>query len=89
MQGGEIFGTIDESIRHTTTKFPHLHFVTHIEAKNRLMRLGENPKYIHVVGNPSLDSIKEIKNIPKKTGKRIFYKFIKTIFYNFTAYCNK
>ena len=72
IEGGEISGTIDESIRHATTKFSHLHFVTHIEAKNRLMRLGENPKYIHVVGNPSLDSIKEIKNIPKKDLEKEF-----------------
>ena len=64
MEGGEITGTIDESIRHATTKFSHMHFVTHDEAKDRLIRMGENPKFIHVVGNPSLDSIKSFKKIP-------------------------
>ncbi len=63
LEGGEISGTIDESIRHATTKFSHIHFVTHIEAKRRLIRMGENPKFIHNIGNPSLDSIKIFKKI--------------------------
>jgi len=63
LEGGEISGTIDESIRHATTKFSHIHFVTHVEAKQRLIRMGENPKFIHNIGNPSLDSIKIFKKI--------------------------
>lgn len=62
LEGGEVTGTIDESIRHATTKFSHLHFTTNIQATNRLVKLGENPKFIFTVGNPSLDSI---KNVPK------------------------
>lgn len=62
MEGGEVTGTIDESIRHATTKFSHLHFTTNNQATKRLIKMGENPKYIFTVGNPSLDSI---KNIPK------------------------
>jgi UDP-N-acetylglucosamine 2-epimerase (non-hydrolysing)/GDP/UDP-N,N'-diacetylbacillosamine 2-epimerase (hydrolysing) len=72
MEGGEVTGTIDESIRHATTKFSHIHFVTHKEAKNRLIRMGENPKFIYIVGNPSLDSIKNIKNIPVKNLEKEF-----------------
>ena len=63
LEGGEISGTIDESIRHATTKFSHIHFVTHLEAKQRLIRMGENPKFIYNIGNPSLDSIKIFKKI--------------------------
>jgi len=63
LEGGEISGTIDESIRHATTKFSHIHFVTHVEAKQRLIRMGENPKFIHNIGNPSLDSNKIFKKI--------------------------
>lgn len=70
LEGGEISGTIDESIRHATTKFSHIHFVTHVEAKQRLIRMGENPKFIHNVGNPSLDGIKVFKKIdPAKLEK--------------------
>jgi GDP/UDP-N,N'-diacetylbacillosamine 2-epimerase (hydrolysing) len=70
LEGGEISGTIDESIRHATTKFSHIHFVTHAEAKQRLIRMGENPKFIHNIGNPSLDSIKIFQKIdPTKLEK--------------------
>jgi len=66
LEGGEVSGTIDESIRHATTKFAHMHFTTNKIASERLIKMGENPKFIYVVGNPSLDNIKTIKKIPKK-----------------------
>jgi len=65
MEGGEVTGTIDESIRHATTKFAHMHFTTNKQATKRLIKLGENPKYIFTVGNPSLDSIKNVSKISK------------------------
>ena len=65
MEGGEVTGTIDESIRHATTKFSHIHFTTNKQATKRLIKLGENPKHIFTVGNPSLDSIKNIPKISK------------------------
>jgi len=65
MEGGEVTGTIDESIRHATTKFSHVHFTTNKAATNRLIKLGENPKYVYTVGNPSLDNIKKIPKISK------------------------
>lgn len=57
--GGEISGTIDESIRHAITKFSHIHFpATKIAAKN-IISLGENKKNIFRVGCPRMDLIKE------------------------------
>ena len=64
LEGGEVTGTIDESIRHATSKFAHIHFTTNLVAKQRLIRMGENSKNIFVVGNPSLDAIKNVKKIP-------------------------
>ncbi len=64
LEGGEVTGTIDESIRHATTKFAQIHFTTNKIAKKRLIKMGENQKFIFTVGNPSLDSIKNIKKIP-------------------------
>lgn len=55
IEGGEISGTIDESIRHAVTKFSHLHFVCNNEAKKRLLQLGENEKHIYVIGSPDID----------------------------------
>jgi len=61
LEGGEVTGTIDESIRHATTKFAHIHFTTNEIARIRLIKMGENQKLIFTVGNPSLDNIKSIK----------------------------
>ncbi|HTE40704.1 MAG TPA: UDP-N-acetylglucosamine 2-epimerase, partial [Steroidobacteraceae bacterium] len=39
--GGEVSGTIDESIRHAVTKFAHIHFPASKDARERIIRLGE------------------------------------------------
>ncbi|MFZ0183411.1 MAG: UDP-N-acetylglucosamine 2-epimerase [Nitrosotalea sp.] len=65
VEGGEVTGTIDESIRHATTKFAHLHFTSNADATQRLIKMGEDPRYIFTVGNTSLDGIRKIKTIEK------------------------
>lgn len=55
IEGGELSGTIDESIRHAISKFAHVHFVCTEEAKTRLIQLGEEEKRIHVIGSPDID----------------------------------
>lgn len=57
VEGGEISGTIDESIRHSISKLSHIHFVTNLNAKNRLLQLGENDKSIFIIGSPDIDII--------------------------------
>ena len=64
VEGGEVTGTIDESLRHATTKFAHLHFTTNKEATKRLIKMGEKSKFIFTVGNPSLDNILNVSKIP-------------------------
>ena len=66
LEGGEITGTIDESIRHAISKFAHIHFTSNTNATRRLIKMGEIKKNIFTVGNPSLDIIKSIDLIPKK-----------------------
>ena len=66
LEGGEITGTIDESIRHSISKFSHIHFTSNKQATKRLIRMGELSQNIFTVGNPSLDVIKSIKYISKK-----------------------
>ena len=72
LEGGEVTGTIDESIRHATSKFAHIHFTTNLVAKRRLVKMGEEPKNIFVVGNPSLDAIKNVKKISVKKLEKEF-----------------
>lgn len=57
IEGGELSGTIDESIRHSISKLAHLHFVSNIDAKNRLIQLGEDINSIFVIGSPDIDII--------------------------------
>lgn len=63
IEGGEVSGTIDESIRHAISKFAHIHFVCNEEAKQRLIQMGENKEQIYVIGSPDID-IMLSKNLP-------------------------
>jgi UDP-hydrolysing UDP-N-acetyl-D-glucosamine 2-epimerase len=56
-QGGELTGSIDESVRHAITKLAHLHFPTTAESAARLVKMGEDPKRVFQVGCPSIDAI--------------------------------
>jgi UDP-hydrolysing UDP-N-acetyl-D-glucosamine 2-epimerase len=58
--GGEVTGTIDESIRHAITKLSHVHFPANQEAADRIIRLGEDPGSVHVVGCPRMDLVAEV-----------------------------
>lgn len=57
--GGEVTGTIDESIRHAITKFAHLHFPANEEARQRIIRMGEDENYVYNVGCPRIDLVAE------------------------------
>jgi len=72
VEGGDVTGTIDESIRHATTKFSHLHFTSNELARQRLIKMGEKPNHVFTVGNPALDKILQIKNIPKNKLQKEF-----------------
>jgi len=58
--GGEVSGTIDESIRHAVTKFAHIHFPACSEARDRIVKLGERPEDVHLVGCPRIDLVAEV-----------------------------
>lgn len=60
--GGEVTGTIDESIRHAISKFAHIHFPASEDARERIIRLGEDPETVHMVGCPRIDLVAGILN---------------------------
>jgi UDP-N-acetylglucosamine 2-epimerase (hydrolysing) len=70
IEGGEVSGTIDESIRHCNTKLCATHFVSSEAAKARVLALGESPESVYNIGSPELDtharpsgvSIEEVKS---------------------------
>ncbi len=73
IEGGEISGTIDELLRHATSKMSHVHFVSNDVAAKRLKQLGECENSIFTIGSPDIDlmlsddlpSLEEVKNYYK------------------------
>ena len=66
IQGGEVTGSIDESIRHAMSKFAHIHLPATELSKQRLIRMGEKPESIFVVGCPSIDVLVNTPIKPKE-----------------------
>lgn len=60
LEGGEISGSIDESIRHAITKLAHIHFVATKKSAERVIRMGEDPLRVFVVGTPTIDLVREL-----------------------------
>ena len=56
IEGGEVSGTIDESIRHCNTKLCAAHFVSSEGARQRVLALGESPESVYNIGSPELDT---------------------------------
>ena len=64
LQGGEVTGNIDEKVRHANTKLADIHFVTSEDAKERVLKLGEEPSYVFNTGCPSIDLAAQVEKKP-------------------------
>ncbi len=73
--GGEISGTIDENIRHAVTKLSHIHFPANLGAAERIIRMGEDPSVVHVVGCPRIDLVAEIADERNRLPERSWLEF--------------
>ncbi|GAA4316375.1 UDP-N-acetylglucosamine 2-epimerase [Pontixanthobacter gangjinensis] len=62
IQGGEVTGSIDEKVRHANTKLADLHLVSNEDARERVIKLGEDPDMVINTGCPSIDLAKQIEN---------------------------
>lgn len=67
IQGGEVTGSIDEKVRHANTKLADIHLVSNEEARERVIKLGEDPEMVINTGCPSIDLASEIKDEEKLT----------------------
>jgi len=56
-QGGEVSGSIDESVRHAVTKLAHLHFPATELSAQRVISMGEDPATVFNLGCPSIDLV--------------------------------
>jgi UDP-hydrolysing UDP-N-acetyl-D-glucosamine 2-epimerase len=69
IEGGDVSGTIDESIRHSITKLAHYHFATNEDAKNRIIRMGEDTKRVFNFGSPDVEIAKKMCEKNSAAGK--------------------
>lgn len=61
IHGGDVApGDFDDALRHAITKLAHVHLAATREAARRIVRMGENPRSVHVVGAPGLDRLREL-----------------------------
>lgn len=65
IHGGEVTGTVDESIRHAITKLSHIHFPATEDSKQRIVKMGEKEENVYVVGAPGLDYIRNTEYISR------------------------
>ncbi|HEX9979480.1 MAG TPA: UDP-N-acetylglucosamine 2-epimerase [Flavobacterium sp.] len=72
IEGGEVSGTIDELIRHATSKMSHIHFVSNENAAKRLLQMGELAESVYVIGSPDVD-IMFSDNLPALTTAKDYY----------------
>lgn len=55
IEGGDLSGTVDESVRHAITKLSHIHFVSNEDSKKRVIKMGESPKFVFNVGSTDVE----------------------------------
>jgi UDP-hydrolysing UDP-N-acetyl-D-glucosamine 2-epimerase len=55
VQGGEVTGSVDDRVRHAITKLSDYHLVSSQRARERVIRMGEDPEMVFLTGCPSID----------------------------------
>ena len=63
IEGGDVSGSIDESVRHAITKLAHVHFVTNDDAERRVLAMGEDPKYVFNTGSLDVELASRIDTV--------------------------
>jgi len=77
--GGDISGGLDEYNRHAITKLSNIHFAATEKSEKRIIRMGEDPKFVFNTGSLSIDEIVQGKITTKKSlEKKYGIKFMNT-----------
>ena len=64
LQGGEISGSIDDKVRNAVTALADYHFVSNIDARDRVVNIGAKSETVFVTGCPSIDlAIQAFRNV--------------------------
>jgi len=74
--GDKSLGGIDEYNRHAITKMSNIHFAATKKSYQRIIKMGENPKFVFNTGSPSIDEIRGNISNKKELEKKYGFKFI-------------
>lgn len=69
--GDRVKGNADDYIRHAVTKLAHIHLPTTEKNKERIIKMGEEPWRVIMVGNAGLDKYVTTKKISKEELSKI------------------
>lgn len=92
IQAGEVSGNIDGMSRHAIGKYVHLHFASNEDAKDRLLKLGEEPFRVHNVGAPQLDELvtaqfTPLQEIEERLGLELQNGYLLSVMHPVTEEC--
>jgi UDP-hydrolysing UDP-N-acetyl-D-glucosamine 2-epimerase len=79
ISGGDISGSIDNSIRKAITCFAHIHLANTQKSAQRLIKMGEQPWRVHMVGALGLDRRFEKIISPKDLSTRFGFDLNKPL----------
>jgi UDP-hydrolysing UDP-N-acetyl-D-glucosamine 2-epimerase len=65
IQGGEVTGNIDEKVRHANTKLADIHLVASEDARQRVLKMGEEDSMVINTGCPSMDIARDVLENPE------------------------
>lgn len=91
--GDKSKGGIDEYTRHTITKMSNIHFAATKKSYTRIIKMGENPKYVFHTGSPSIDEVLTNKitskiDLEKKYNRKLFGNEIVLLYHPVTTQSN-
>lgn len=69
--GDRAEGVADEAMRHAITKLAHLHLAATALSAERIVRMGERPQHVHVVGSPAIDGLNEVEPLDDEAFKEL------------------
>ncbi len=61
--GDRAEGVADEAMRHAITKLAHLHLPATETSAERILRMGERPEDVRVVGSPAIDGLAGVEPV--------------------------
>ncbi len=69
--GDRAEGVADEAMRHAITKLSHLHLAATPASAERIIRMGELPSQVHVIGSPAMDGLHDIAAMDDEAFSRL------------------